>query len=179
MQKKITTKNMVLCAFFAALTSVCSQIAIVLPFSPVPVSPAILCVICSGVILGPYSGAISQLVFLLAGAIGMPIFSRLQGGLAVFLNPSGGYLLSYPIVAFVAGFIAKTKKPSLLPYFSAFITGTLICYIFGTLWYILLTGSNIYVAISQCVLPFLVIDAVKIVLGSIFCKKLNSHIKHI
>ena len=179
MQKKITTKNMIICAFFAALTSVCSQIAIVLPFSPVPVSPTILCVICAGIICGPYSGAISQLVFLLAGAIGIPVFSRLQGGLTVFLSSSGGYLLSYPIVALTAGFITKFKKTTLLPYFSAFITGTLICYIFGTVWYMLLTGANIYIATSQCILPFLAADAVKIVLGSIFCKKLNSHIMHI
>lgn len=179
MRKRHSTKNMVLCAFFAALTSVCSQIIIPLPFSPVPISPATLCVISSGIIAGPYAGTISQLVYLFIGAAGLPVFSRLQGGFAVFLNPTGGYLLAYPLAALTAGFIAKIKKPSLSLYFLAFLSGTLICYLFGTLWYMILTHTHIYAALSQCVLPFLAVDAVKIILGSIFCKKLSKHFMNI
>ncbi|MBR5157670.1 MAG: biotin transporter BioY [Clostridia bacterium] len=168
---------MILCAFFAALTSVSSQIAIPLPFSPVPISAASIFAIGSGIIQGPFTGILSQLVFLLIGAAGMPVFSRMQGGFSVLIGPTGGYLLAYPISSLVAGFIVKRKKDSVLFCFLGYLSGTLICYLFGTLWFMASANTNLYTAVLQCVLPFLVTDCVKIILGSIFCKKINAHLE--
>ncbi len=177
-KRKITTKNMILCAFFAALTSVSSQIAIPLPFSPVPISLASIFAIGSGIISGPLTGLLSQLIFLLIGSVGMPVFSRMQGGFSVLAGPTGGYLLTYPVASFVAGFITQKKGHSALFCFLGYLSGTVICYLFGTLWFMISTHSNLYTAVLQCVLPFLTTDCAKIILGSLFCKKIHMHFKH-
>ncbi|MBQ4515538.1 MAG: biotin transporter BioY [Clostridia bacterium] len=177
-KRKITTKNMILCAFFAALTSVSSQIAIPLPFSPVPINLASIFAIGSGIISGPLTGFLSQLVFILIGAVGMPVFSRMQGGFSVLLGPTGGYLLAYPIASLVAGFITRKKRHSVSFCFLGYLSGTVICYLFGTLWFMFSTHNNLYATILQCVLPFLATDCAKNILGSLFCQKINMHFKH-
>lgn len=178
-KRKITTRNMILCAFFAALTSASSQIAIPLPFSPVPLSLASIAAIGSGIISGALTGFLSQLVFLLIGTVGLPVFSRLQGGISVLAGPTGGYLLAYPIAALVAGFITKNKKHSFIFYFLSYLSGTLICYLFGTLWFMFSTRNSFHIAALQCVLPFAATDCAKIILGSVFCQKINTHFKHL
>ena len=177
-KRKITTKNMILCAFFASLTSACSQIAIPLPFSPVPISLAGIVVMGSGIISDPFTGFLSQLIFILIGATGLPVFSRMQGGIAILAGPTGGYLLAYPIASLVSGFITINKKHSVVFYFLSYLSGTLICYLFGTLWFMFSTHSTLCAAFFQCVLPFLATDCVKIIIGSLFCKKINAHFKY-
>src|ERR687889_115461 len=87
----------------AAVTAVTAQITIPLPFSPVPFTLQVLAVILSGLLLGPRYGALSQAIYVLIGAIGVPVFAGFSGGLGIVLGPTGGYLLSYPAAAAVAG----------------------------------------------------------------------------
>src|ERR687883_1886220 len=90
-------------ALMAAVTAVAAQIAIPLPFSPVPFTLQVLAVILSGLLLGPRYGALAQAVYVLVGTVGVPVFAGFSGGLGVILGPTGGYLVSYPIAAAVAG----------------------------------------------------------------------------
>src|SRR5215204_6140633 len=105
-------------ALMAAVTAVAAQIAIPLPFSPVPFTLQVLGVILSGLLLGPRYGALAQAIYLLIGAVGVPVFAQFRGGLGVLLGPTGGYLLSYPIAAAVAGLATNatfcaTRRPAM------------------------------------------------------------------
>src|SRR5215218_2077423 len=90
----------------ALVAAVAAQIAIPLPFSPVPFTLQVLAVILSGLLLGPRYGALAQVVYVLLGAVGVPVFAQFSGGLGVVLGPTGGYILSYPLAAAVAGLAA-------------------------------------------------------------------------
>src|ERR671920_2534163 len=97
-------------ALMAAATGVAAQIAIPLPFSPVSFTLQVLAVILSGLLLGPRYGALAQVVYVLLGAVGLPVFAQFSGGLGVVLGPTGGYLLSYPIAAAVAGLASNATR---------------------------------------------------------------------
>src|SRR5918912_1625773 len=90
----------------AAVTAVAAQIAIPLPFSPVPFTLQVLAVVLSGLLLRSRYGALAQAIYVLVGAVGVPVFAQFSGGLGVVLGPTGGYLLSYPVAAAVAGLAA-------------------------------------------------------------------------
>lgn len=164
------TRKIVLCALFAALTAVFSQIALPLPFTPVPVNLATLSVLLAAVLLGTKAGAVSQCVYLLAGAVGLPVFSRFMGGVSVLVGPTGGYLIGYPIAALTTGFLDARLRGRRFGSVLAMIAGIAVCYAFGTLWYVISTHTPIVSALLACVVPFLPGDALKIVAAAILAK---------
>src|SRR3712207_3531477 len=97
-------------ALMAAVTAVAAQIAGPLPFSPVPFTLQVLAVMLSGLLLGPRYGALAQAIYVLVGAVGVPVFAQFHGGLGVVLGPTGGYLLSYPLAAAIAGLAAQIGR---------------------------------------------------------------------
>lgn len=148
-----------MCALFAALTGVLSQI--VIPIGPVPINLASFAVLLSGTLLGANGGAISMLVYTALGLIGAPVFSMLRGGPQVLLGPTGGYIIGYIVAAYMTGFIAKKTSRTLPALACGFV-----CYIIpGTIWYMILTGSSLPGALTVCVFPFLLGDALKIALA--------------
>src|SRR3954469_11004530 len=89
---------------FAGAVAAASQIAIPLPFTPVPLTLQPMLVILAGMMIGPVAGAASMALYLAAGAVGLPVFTPLGApGIARFLGPTGGYLIAYPVAAWVAG----------------------------------------------------------------------------
>ena len=107
MPQQSFTKSLILCSFFAALTGVLSIVSIPLPFSPVPVNLALLSVYLAGGLLGPKNGSISLVVYVLLGAIGLPVFHNLTGGLSILLGPTGGFIIGYIAAAFLVGLFHK------------------------------------------------------------------------
>lgn len=99
------TTYMALCGLFAALMAVCSFICIPLGFTPVPVNLATLGVFLTGGLLGRKYGTISMTVYVLLGAVGLPIFSEFRGGLSVLVGPTGGYIIGYIAGAFLVGLL--------------------------------------------------------------------------
>ena len=95
---KHQTKAMTLCALFAALTAVCAQISIPLP-GGVPLSLSVAAVYLTGLLLAPGWAAASQVVYLLLGAFGMPVYAGFSSGMGVLFGPTGGYLFVYPLMA--------------------------------------------------------------------------------
>ncbi len=173
---KIPVKNIARSAMLAALTAVCAQIAVPLPGS-VPLSLASFAVMLSGALLGPQDGAISQLVYLLMGIIGLPVFASFQGGPGCIVGPTGGYLLGYIPMASVIGQVTKGAGKSFPRYLAAMSLGTLICYLFGTAWYLFSTKVNLLAACVSCVFPFLAGDILKIVSASLIACRLQGKIK--
>ena len=114
----------------AALTAIGAQIEI--PHYPVPFTLQTLFVLLAGSLLGSRHGALSMGAYLFAGLIGMPVFSGAGFGLAKILGPTGGYLLAFPVAAFVVGSIAGQHR-SLVRILAAHIAGLLIIFTFGTI----------------------------------------------
>ena len=175
--RKAKTKSMLLCAMFAAMTAVFSQIALPLPFTPVPVNLATLAVLLGGAVLGAKGGVISQLVYVCLGAVGLPVFTKMTGGVMVLAGPTGGYLIGYILAAGLAGLLTDKlpRRPYVLPI--AMICAIAICYLFGTAWYVILTKSAITQALLLCVVPFLPGDALKIAVASLLTPKLRKTIR--
>jgi len=109
-KQKNYIKGMVFAALFAALTAAVSPIKIPLGFTPVPITLQTLMVLVSGALLGPYLGALSQILYVLVGALGLPVFAGGGSGFGALLGPTGGYLMSYPFAAFAVGFLISRKS---------------------------------------------------------------------
>ena len=117
--EKNKLKGMVFAALFAALTGAVAWFKIPLPFTPVPITLQTLMVLLSGAMLGAYYGALAMIIYLILGTIGLPVFAGGSSGVAALLGPTGGYLLSYPVAAFVIGYMLQKKKlNAFIRYFS-------------------------------------------------------------
>lgn len=127
---KITVKEMILVALFAALTAVGAFIQI--PVGPVPITLQMLFTILAGMLLGSKLGALSQLVYVIIGLIGVPVFAGGTGGLSSVISPSFGYLIGFILGAYVIGKVTeKSYKPSLIILLAASGMGTLVVYAVG------------------------------------------------
>ena len=157
-------------ALFAALTALFTCISI--PIGPVPINLATLSVLLAGALLGARWGAISQLIYVALGAVGLPVFSGFSGGLGKLLGPTGGYIVGYVLGAFVIGAITERFGRDLVPLSVAAALGYATLYLTGTLYFLWLTGSGLLYAFGLCVFPFLPGDAAKIALGHILVRRL-------
>jgi biotin transport system substrate-specific component len=145
---------------FAVALAAASQVAIPLPYTPVPITLQPLLVVLAGMMLGPVYGATSMLAYLTAGALGLPVFAPMGApGVMRFVGPTGGYLLAYPVAAYLAGVLALRARAFGGRAFAAG-AGILVLYVGGLAQLALITGSVTRAAVLG-VLPFLAFDAVK------------------
>jgi biotin transport system substrate-specific component len=154
----------------AAVTAAAAQITI--PLSPVPFTLQVLAVILSGLLLGVRHGALAQTVYVLVGAIGVPVFAGFKGGLGILLGPTGGYLISYPLAAAVAGLAAHTvarasRRRALWTGFLWGCAGLAVIYALGATWLAVVAGLSPTEALATGVLPFVIFDLVKVGLATL------------
>ena len=127
---KLTTKQLVICSLFASLTAILTQISIPTSSSTILLCKVFAVALC-GLVLGKSLGFISQVIYILLGGIGLPVFAGFSGGLGIILGPTGGFILSFPIIAFVVGYFSEKFKSTLGIMFGM-ICSLLISYIIGT-----------------------------------------------
>lgn len=149
----------VLASLMAALTAVGAYIHI--PVGPVPIVLSSLFVLLSGLLLGSRWGLISMGLYLLVGAIGIPVFSGGRGGVAHFLGPTGGYLFGYVLSAWVTGLISERSHKSPTLQIIAIIFGSLAIYVTGVPWLKRVADMSWEKSLMVGVVPFLIGDAVK------------------
>lgn len=133
-----TVENIARTALFAAIMGAFAFVSFPNPFSPAPITLQVLGVFLAGILLGPIWGSVSMFLYLTAGGLGAPVFAGGASGIGVLLGPTGGYLWSYPIAAFIIGVIAfggltisdphRINVPRLV---GSMIIGTAIIYVFG------------------------------------------------
>lgn len=157
-------------ALMAAVTAVAAQIAI--PLQPVPFSLQVLAVILCGLLLGARVGALAQAVYVLVGAVGVPVFYSFTGGLGHILGPTGGYLISYPLAAAVAGLATTTvttapRVRALLTGFLWGCAGLVVIYALGTTWLAVVSHLTPAQAIAAGVAPFIAFDLIKVALAAL------------
>ena len=153
-------KRMVYAALMAALTAAGAYIAI--PIGPVPIVLQNLFIMLAGLLLGGRWGLISVAVYLLAGAVGLPVFAGGTGGVGKFVGPTGGYLLGFGAAAYLIGIISESGRGRVTIDVLAMVAGTLIIYAFGVSWLKVVTGISFSKALTVGMLPFLIGDALKI-----------------
>lgn len=147
---------------FTILTAVAAQITI--PVKPVPFTLQTMMVLLSGAFLGSKKGAYSQIIYLAAGVMGLPVFAQIPDGMigiARLFGPTGGYLLSYPLAAFAAGYMIEKNKSYINFVFSLFISNMLILLV-GSLYLGAFFLGNIVEAIKQGMIVFLLWEIVKV-----------------
>ena len=163
--ERMKTKNLAFCALMAAVTAVCAQISIPLP-GGVPLTLSVAAVYLSGAFLGPGLAFASQLIYLLLGAFGLPVFAGFSGSLGILLGSTGGYLLVYPLMAAAVALGRRLwggKLPSLA---ASMLIALLLCYAGGTAWFMAVTQKSLAVSLAACVFPFVPVDLCKIALAS-------------
>ena len=168
------TKDLSLCAIIAAFLCIVAPLSV--PIGPIPITLALFFVYLAGALLGWKRGLIAVAVYVLLGAVGLPVFSGYQGGIQKLLGVTGGYIVGYlPCVAIVGLAADKcAEKKWALPV--AMVVGTIVLYFIGTVWFMITTKNTLAASLGMCVIPFLPGDAVKIVVATILAMMIRPRI---
>lgn len=166
------TRPLLYAALMAALTAACSKLSIPTPWG-VPVSMATLGVFLSGSLLGAKWGTIAQLVYLLVGLVGVPVFSTATVGLPALVGPTGGYLAGYLAAAALTGLLCARSNARWMPP-AAMGCGLAACYALGTAWFMYLNQASLATALSLCVVPFLPGDLLKITAATLITWRMRA-----
>ncbi|OWZ84550.1 biotin transporter BioY [Natranaerobius trueperi] len=165
----MSIKELALIALFAALTAILAYVYLPIPISPVPITGQTMGVMLAGALLGAKKGFISQIVYLLIGIAGFPVFAGGFGGITTLVGPTGGYLLSYPFAAYIIGILVERVENKIgFHYWTLLIStltlgGMIVIYIPGVIQMALITQIPISLAILEGVVPFLIGDIAKVI----------------
>lgn len=171
--KCLTTKQMTLIALMTALTCILGPLSIPLPFSPVPISFTNLVLYFSVFILGRKFSTISYIVYLLIGLAGLPVFSGFSGGPTKVAGPTGGYLIGFLFLTWIAGFFVEHFKGKLIFAVAGMVLGTIVCYIFGTIWLSMQLNIGFVAGLGVGVFPYIPGDLVKIIMACVIAPKIR------
>lgn len=173
--KRITAMTEI--ALMAAVICILSPFSLTIPVSPVAITLGSFAVYLTAAILGWKRGTLSVLLYLMIGAVGVPVFSNFSAGVAKLAGPTGGYLIGYLPCAFLIGFLVeRVAKKWIVPL--ALILGTAVLYLLGTLWLMYSAGFPSFAAACAAgVIPYLPLDAVKIVLATAVSIPIRSLLK--
>jgi biotin transport system substrate-specific component len=156
------TRILAYSAAFIGLIALGGWISI--PIGNVPVTLQTLFVLLAGVVLHRF-GAIPVLLYIVLGALGLPLFHNGTTGIGVIIGPTGGYMIGFVFAAFVVGMAYETTSNALR--ITGLVTGTIIIYIFGVAWLMISLGMGLPAAVVTGVLPFIVFDLIKA--GAAYC----------
>jgi len=157
-KSSLSIRDLCLISVFAALIIALSPIPIPLP-GGIPITLATFIIPFAGAVLGPKRGAIAALVYVLLGAAGLPIFSAFRGGLPMIIGPTGGFLLTFPLLAWIVGFFAERGHRLWLAV--GLVVGFVVNFSAGMLYFSLITGQSLQTAFLVTTLPFLPVEPLK------------------
>ena len=174
---KNNIRSMALCSLCTAIIAVCSQIMIPLT---VPFTMQTFAVFCALGILGGKWGTVSVLLYILLGAVGVPVFAEFTGGLGIILGTTGGYIVGFLLSALAYWGITKLFGNGVFVMAAAMAAGLLLCYAFGTVWFMAVYARDngavgLATALSLCVFPFIIPDAVKISLAILISRRVSKY----
>ena len=161
-ESKISTKEVVCVGMFAAVLAVLSQISIPMP-SGVPITLQTFAIALTGVVLAWKLGVTSTLVYILLGAVGVPVFSEFSGGLHVLVNYTGGFIWGFIVLALLCG-IGITLKNKPLGVLLGFV-GLAVCHLFGVLQFMVVMKMSFMESFLLASAPYLIKDAISVILA--------------
>ena len=168
------TKDIARVGILAALIALCAWISIP---TAVPFTLQTFAIFLALAVLGGKLGTLAVGVYLLLGAVGLPVFAGFKGGLGALLGNTGGYLLGFLLTALVMWGAERIFGQKTGPYLLSAVVGLLLCYLFGTAWfYVLYTSTSgpvgIATVLGWCVIPFVVPDLVKLALALLLGRRI-------
>lgn len=169
---------MVYIAIFAVLMAVCSWISIP---TTVPFTLQTFGVFIAVGILGGKRGTLAVLVYILLGAVGVPVFAGFQGGIGAIAGTTGGYIVGFLFSALVMWAIEKLFGRKPVVQIISMVVGLAVCYAFGTVWFMVVYGRTVGAVglgavLGWCVIPFIIPDLVKIALAFGLSRKLRQYV---
>lgn len=170
-----TTQKLTLSALLCALCAVLSQIQIPLP--PVPISLSLLAVYLCGALLGSRWGAAAIGCYVALGAMGVPVYAGFSGGVSVLFGPTGGFLVGYILCAWLVGRLTERLSFTRRGLIAAMAAGTLCCYLPGTAWFMMTTGTQMTGSLAVCVFPFIPGDVLKVIFAAALCLRLQKPLR--
>ena len=160
--KHYSTLQLVMTAMMAAVICLLAPLSIPLPGSLVPISLGTFAVYLTACLLGPGRGAVSVLLYLVLGLVGMPVFSGYSSGPGVLLGPTGGYLIGYIPLVIICGICFKKGTPRWVMIFGA-VLATFVLYVIGTVWLMVSARLTLPAALMAGMIPFIPGDLFKII----------------
>lgn len=178
-QTKLKTIDMAFIAMFAVLIAICSWISIP---TTVPFTLQTFAIFCTLGLLGGRKGTLAIVIYILIGALGAPVFANFSSGFGQILGNTGGYIIGFLFLGLVYWLITSIFGSKLLVSIIAMAAGLIVCYVFGTSWFMIVymhkVGSiGLATVLGWCVIPFIVPDLIKLTLASVIVKRLSSYVK--
>ena len=179
MKSKLSVRDMAYIALFAVMMAVCSWISI--PYV-VPFTLQTFAVFLAVEVLGGRRGTVAVLVYLLMGAVGLPVFTGFSGGIGHLLGSTGGYIVGFVFTALVMWGMERIPGSRTVVLAVSMVLGLLVCYAFGTAWFLLVyartTGPvGVWTAVGWCVAPYVVPDLMKLALALVLRRRLRGAIR--
>ena len=170
-KSKMSVRDICYAGLFAAVIAVMAQISIPMPMG-VPMTMQTFAITLAAVVLPSTTAAsklstISSLIYIIMGAVGLPVLANFSGGFDKFVGPTGGFLISFPLMAFIIGWGAEHRKDFKGAYVIALIVGTVINYVIGVALFCAVAKASVATGITACVLPFIPTAIIKAILASV------------
>ena len=178
MSKTFSVQKMAIIALMTAVLCILAPISIPVFISPVPISLGVLAIYLTAYVLSPLDATISVIIFILLGTFGLPVFSGYSGGLSKLVGPTGGYIIGFLFTVYISSLFIHMKKGIIFDVIGM-ITGLAICYILGTIWFSYQQGKGFIASLLLCVVPFLIGDAIKIIVAVILGTQINKRLTHL
>jgi len=172
-RKRLSVKELCYIGIFTTVIAICAQILVPLP-GGVPFTLQVTAISLAGLIIGPKNGTIAVIIYIILGAVGAPVFHGFSGGLGVFMRPTGGFILSFPLVSLLAGL---GEKRGIIQTYIGLIIGTALNLVCGMLYFAMITGVSISAAFATSVAPFLLSSTIVIIVLPIISKSIKSGLK--
>lgn len=163
---KFSVKQLSLVGLMSAVICILGPWALTVPVSPVAISLGTLAIYFVISVLGMKLGTISVVIYILLGLAGVPVFTNFTGGPGKLFGPSGGYIIGYIFLALIAGFFVDKFETNLPVYFTGMALGTVVLYVFGTLWMGYQMDFTFTQALMAGVVPYIPGDLIKLIVAT-------------
>lgn len=177
--RRLRTTDLAYIALFSVLIAVCARISIP---APVPFTLQTFGIFAALTILGGRRGFYAVAVYLLLGLAGLPVFAGFQGGAGTLLGVTGGYILGFGASALVYWLVTTRLGTALPVSILACVLGLVVCYAFGTAWFLVAYARasgpiGVTAALGMCVLPFVVPDLIKLALAALLSRRVGKFLR--
>ena len=179
---RMRTLDLAYIALFAVLMAACAWVSVPVPKPLVPFTMQTFAVFAAMLCLGGQRGLLSVVVYLLLGAVGVPVFSGFRGGLDALLGTTGGYILGFVGLALAYWITVRLLGDALWAKILGCVLGLVVCYAFGTVWFLRVYAATVgpigwMAALGWCVFPFLLPDAVKLGMAVVLAGRIGKYLR--
>lgn len=176
--RRMRTYDIVYVSLFAVLITICSWISIQ---TVIPFTLQTLGVFLAVSVLGGRRGTLSVLVYILLGAVGLPVFSGFTGGVGILFGNTGGYIIGFLFAALIMWGIERLAGTGRFWQLLSMLTGLFVCYAFGTLWFMVVytrgdSPVSLAAVLGWCVIPFIIPDLIKIAVAFLIGPRIKKYV---